>query len=250
MKIHTQLLGVIVLVLIAKNLAPAQTEQTITAPNGDPRPIATMIAQLRKGRGLPITYEDPRYLFAGDLQDVTEQVRRANDTETLSRTERIIVPKGKAFTFVYSSNDMSTAAGSLETIRRMLSEYARIGGPVFAATDDGKRLHVIPQQAADEAGRLVPQTPVLDTSISITPRARNGLALLSEICAAVSVSSRVQVEVGTVPGNLLAQYSSAKGFDNKPARQVLGELLDGLHSSHTLVWDLYNDLDGYALNIK
>lgn len=242
--------SVIVLALGFANLASAQNELTISAPNGDARPISTILAQLRKAQGLSITYEDPRYRFAGDLQDVTEQVRRVDDTEASSRAERIVVPKGKPFTFVYSAKDVSTGSGSLKTIRRMLSEYARIGGPVFAATDDGKRLHVVPQQAADEAGKLVSQTSVLDTSISIAPGTRNGLDLLSEICAAVSVSSRVRVEVGTVPGNLLAQYSSAKGFDNKPARQVLGELLDGLHSSHTLVWDLYNDLDGYALNIK
>jgi hypothetical protein len=132
----------------------------------------------------------------------------------------------------------------------MLSEYATVGGQVFSVSDDGKRLHVIPQRAADETGRMMPQTPILDTLITIAPKQRNGVALLAAICEAVSASTGVKVEVGTVPANLLAQYRTSVGVKNQPARQAMTELLDALHGTRTLVWDLYDDSDGYALNIN
>jgi hypothetical protein len=41
-----------------------------------PRPIATAVQTLVSRYGVVITYEDPRYAYAGDLQDVANLVRK------------------------------------------------------------------------------------------------------------------------------------------------------------------------------
>jgi hypothetical protein len=42
----------------------------------DPRPLNEAIYQFVRRHPITVTYEDPRFEFAGDLRDVTDQVRR------------------------------------------------------------------------------------------------------------------------------------------------------------------------------
>lgn len=118
-----------VLALGTVTAAVAQTTTSITVPGDDPRPISTVLRDLQEKYGLSVTYEDPRYQYSGDLQDVSERVRRGNSG---ARGEPVLVPRGKPFKFVYSLSDVGSPEESRNTVARMLSEYARIGGPVFS----------------------------------------------------------------------------------------------------------------------
>src|SRR5262245_54420252 len=45
----------------------------------DPRPVAKALERLEDKYGWRITYEDPRYAYPGDIEDVTTKVRKDLD---------------------------------------------------------------------------------------------------------------------------------------------------------------------------
>jgi len=67
-----------------------------------------------------ITYEDPFYLYASDIEDVTLSVRRDGQTEP-----RVLVPRGGPFFFQYP------AAASVDSsvLDKLVDEYNLSGHP-------------------------------------------------------------------------------------------------------------------------
>lgn len=223
-------------------LATAQETVTVKAPSDDlSRPVSSIIDQIRKQTGASITYEDPRYVSHSDIEDVTDAVSKASDPEK-KYGRRILIPKGHPITFVYTPSDMKTLGSAKAVLERLVREYALGGGPEFTVTQDGTRLHVLPNQVLDTSGTLVHQGSVLEAVITVAPAHRDGGQLLQAICDAVRSKTGTEIEIGpSAPGNYLARFETKDGITNLPAAKAIANLLDAASPKATFDWDLYYD---------
>ncbi len=223
-------------------LATAQELVTVKAPSDDlSRPISSAIDQIRKQSGASITYEDPRYVNQSDIEDVTDTVSKASGPEK-RYGPRILIPKGHPITFVYAPSDMKTSTSAKAVLERLVREYALGGGPVFAVTQDGTRLHVVPNKVLDASGALVHQDSVLETVITVPPARRTGGQLLQAICDAVRSKTGNVIEIGpSLPSNYLARFETKEGITNLPAANAIANLLDAASPKAIFDWDLYYD---------
>ena len=230
----------------------AQDSVTITSDPSDlSRPVSTLLDQLRRRERVSVTYEDPRYSNANDIEDVTSQVARNIFEVQKEYGPRTLVPKGKAITFVYSPQDLSSPDGAKAVIERMLREYSLLGGPTFVVVRDGVRLHVWPSEGLDGVGNKVRQESILDTIISVPPGRRDGGQLLQAICDQVKRQTGYEIGVGpSAPSNNLARYKTTRGIRHETARTALEHLLDRLALPNSFDWDLYYAPDdkSYGLN--
>ncbi len=229
-------------------LATAQELVTVKAPADDlSRPVSSVIDQIRRQTGTSITYEDPRYVNQSDVEDVTGAVSKASDLEK-KYGPRILIPKGHPLTFVYAPSDMKSPSSAKAVLERLVREYALGGGPVFDVTQDGTRLHVVPNQVLDASGALVHQSSVLETVITVPPARRTGGQLLQAICDAVR--SKTGYVIGIGPSNNLARFETKDGIANVTAAKAIASLLDAASSKAVFDWDLYFDPadKSYGLN--
>jgi hypothetical protein len=121
--------------LVAANLhtaaTGAQTAQDVTQLSvNDGSPVAKAIEELVARYGYVITYEDPRYAYEGDLQDVTTQVRRDLDQYPPGKAPKVIVPRGGKLSVTLSTStfvDTQTVASVLD--RLTLKVYVGVISP-------------------------------------------------------------------------------------------------------------------------
>jgi hypothetical protein len=248
---------ILTFVILAGCLASSGDAQDSVTISSDPkdlsRPISTLLDQLRKREKIAVTYEDPRYSNSADIQDVTSEVARNLSPAEEKFGRRILVPHGKAITFVYASQDMRSPEGAEAVIERLLREYQALGGQTFTVRRDGARLHVVPSDLSNAAGDRVKQESILDTVISIPPGRRDGGEVLQAICDQAQKQTGYEIGVGpSVPGNNLARYRTDEGIENESARMALEHLLDKATLPGSFVWDLYYDPadGGYGLNFS
>jgi len=231
----------------------AQSSTTITSdPRDLSRPISTLINQMRQRERISITYEDPRYRNAADIEDVTADVSKGSDTEK-TYGPRILVPKGHAITFVYAPTDVGSPEATKAAIERMLREYSSLGGPGFFVERDGVRLHVLPSQVLNLNDDRVKQYSILDTVISVPPARRDGGELLEAICRQIQAQTGYKIGVGpSAPANSLARYRTNEGIESQSGRAALEHLLDSATFPGSFVWDLYfgPDVKTYMLNFS
>lgn len=241
-------LALAVFLSLLSPLSGGQDAATISSDLRDlSRPVSTLISQLRKREHVSVTYEDPQYSNSADIEDVTAEVVR--DASTVRG--RVLIPKGKAITFVYAEEDLRSTEAAKTMIARMLSEYEALGGPKFDVIGSGPRLHVIPAQILNAAGNRVRRGSILDTPIFVPSDSRNGSQLLEAICNEVRRQTGYEIGIGpSAPGNVLMGYKTSQGFRNETARTALGQLLDSASAPGSFVWDLYYDPAGkdYMLN--
>jgi hypothetical protein len=205
-----------------------------------------------KARKIPITYEDPRYRNSADIEDVAARVARNLSPAVVKFGRRILVPRGKAISFVYSPQDLRTPEGAEATISRMLREYEALGGATFTITRDGGRFHVVPAKELEVTGERVSQASILDTVITVTPGQRDGGQLLHAICDEVRKQTGHEIGIGpSGPSNYLARYRTSKGIAEQSATEALENLLDTAAPRGSYVWDLYYAPGdrGYGLNV-
>lgn len=220
---------------VAPPIAANGQPRLVTVNNG--RPLATVITELEQRHGWVVTYEDPPYEFDGDIDDVTESVRRDFSPGAKSR---VLVSRTKAFMFEYGNGtEQVTPAGVLSAL---LEDYHRHFSNVSTfrlLQTSGDVFHVVPETSAGRDGNPLTRRPQLDTRISIEDGERDGLAMLKAITEAVSSSqgSETPIAPGMVPLNLLAQTKIYGGARNEVARDVLTRTLAA--TGARLSWKLF-----------
>jgi hypothetical protein len=203
----------------------------------DPRPVAKAIEELFNRYGWQITYEDLPYGLMTDMPHVTPSVQEGG-----SLAPGATLAKGSlSFALPSAGQDQASVVESL-----VKTYNASGGGNVFAIVHGVRLLHVVPQKVRGLSGTV---NPVLDTVITVEPKARNALELLDEICKKVSIGAKTNVVVGTVPTNRLVQTETSIGGSRKTARSILEQLI--LEGGVPLSWELFYDPEykSYALNI-
>ncbi len=217
----------------------AQTYVVVLSVN-DGRPMGQAVLSLIRSYPVTITYEDPRYEYAGDLRDVTRQVSKTRHPQA-----RAIVPRGGALHATYEvSQDTGRPVDMADAIQKVIdaNNLARHGGH-FELRRSGETFHVVPTEVRDNKGRWIPQQSVLDTRITFSSGGeRDGFELIETILQEVSVASGQKIVGGL---NLATTCSTAACVQNKrtveaqneSARDVLMRLVNSLSRRYT--WVLY-----------
>ncbi len=242
--------------LLFNQLADAESKSVSI---NDPRPIAKALERLEAIYGLPITYEDPIYIHESQLADVTERIRR----EPHSSANRVLIPKGETLSFTYNlpttgiypgggrrQSNADRKAAVVEAIGSIFHGHAVSGGAsTFTVIEDNGLFHVIPADFVNTAGNTEKATPLLDTTMTITPQQRTGADLVREICHSLSLSTGQTVVVGTTPASLLAKHATTIADSDATARSLLSRLFAEMRVP--LSWQLFFDpgLQLYVLNI-
>jgi len=186
-----------------------------------PRPVGRAVHQFAEEYGYVITYEEPRWLYDGDLVDVTDKVRR---TPWKPGDLRIFSPKSGTITVEYPLS----AEGWPTDVRRVIDDVLRLDaeriGERFKVLQDGEDFHVVPIRTRDATGQWVAVTPILDTRISI-PVTRHYIGdYFLEICRELSKQTSQPIEAGSWPLKLFLG-STTDGADDEIARDVVMRLL-------------------------
>lgn len=240
--------------LVAAILGNASASpKNITVQSG--RPVAEAIQELEKKYGWQITYEDPPYVYYGDLTDVSDidwpgvpvrsppQLQLARESGGHHRT---LVPKGGSLSFTLPSADPDEL-GAVEALLKSYNESHR--GFEFAVVQGDGLVHVVPRQARGLSGNLEPVKPVLDTVITIEPRGRTSYALLEEVFKKISMATGTHVGLGTVSANMLFRSKTTIGGSGRTARSILEQWI--LEEDDGLSWGLLCDAENEcALNVS
>jgi len=226
----------------------AQKPETTTVVG--PRPVREVILEWEKQYGWVITYEDPRFEYANDLEDVTDKVRRdLKPGEPIDPSKRIIGAREQHLSVSYTAPKIpNDTMARFQAANRLVDAFAQTAGNTFSVQQSDTRVHILPGLVKDASGQLQPSRPILDTVISVAARDRNGIELLRAVCDALTGATGHTILVGTIPTNAMAQFRTSVGYENLPARQVLEEFLDKMPNGDRYTWALLFQKD-YALNI-
>ena len=202
------------------------------------RPLGMAVMALVERFAQPITYEDPRYVYEGDLVDVTERVRKDLDKYPPGKAPKVIGPRGGKLSVSSSSTDVAAVLDQL-----VQAQNSSGHGGHFRVERQGEFLHVIPTDVRDKSGNWAPQPSVLDVSISLEAEDRTALELVDTIRRAVSDAAGVKVVLGL---GLSGGISTGKephyrlGAKNEPARSVLVRALTAIAVDRELLtWLLF-----------
>jgi hypothetical protein len=212
---------------------PSQLDQRGAIDVNDPRPLASAVEVLEQRHGWVITYEDPPYLYAPDISDVTAQVRR-----DLSSEPRVLIPKGGSFHFTYVLPSAASPAEASAVLTALLEEYHRSGNSgVFKVVQTATAFHIVPSTFMDTQGRSQATSSLLDVKISTGGEEQTGLQMLQGVIGAISRATGARIWLGSAPLNLLMQTRINETATTASARMILMRLLAATRRS--LSWQIF-----------
>jgi hypothetical protein len=110
-------------------------DERLSVDNG--RPLAEAILILETRLRTVINYEDPPYVYRGDMDDVTESVRRDLDKFAPRKAPRVFVPKGGKLEFVVVQHANGSPDAS-RTLAKLVSDYALTIPPPDSGSRKGR----------------------------------------------------------------------------------------------------------------
>ncbi len=235
--------------------APGRAQQGMAeiAVEG-PRPLALALETLAARHGLPISYEDPVYVFPGDLADVTLEVRRDLDRFAAGTAPRVLVPASGRVEVRYAMGEGGILEHPAAVVQALLDDHAARGNPGrFRLIQETGRFFVVPAEVRDAHGEWVAARSVLETQVTLPAQPRSGPELLAALVAAVGRAAGARVILGVAPVEPLLRARPAFGAAGEPARQVLVRALATGEATarRRLAWQLFYDpgLKLHVLNL-
>jgi hypothetical protein len=231
----------LLIVLVVLGCRVANAGDNVAVVVDDPRPVAMAIQTLVSEYGYVITYEDPRYSFEGDLQDVTAQVRRDLSKYAPDKVPKVIGPLGGKLTLnvppVTTSQDIASALNQL-------IQFKTGNGGHFRVQQTAGVFHVIPTEVRDVNGNWATNPSILDIPISMSLEKRTEYGTLDAICKAVGLAAHVNIRMGAGVGQGVMPDGDAPLYpleaSNESARSVLLRALAST-SSRRRTWMLLYD---------
>jgi len=226
-----------------------QVVHATTLSVDDGRPVAKAVQTLVSQYGYAITYEDPRYAYDGDLQDVTTQVRKDLDKYPPGKAPKVIAPLGGKLTLNVPS---TMGLSDVSSVLNQLVQSSPSGH--FRVQQTGDVFHVVPTEVRDRDGNWALSSSILDVPISIPTKDRSESEIMDAICQAVSSIVQVEVDVsGIRVGGFRSEAGPTLyrfGADNELARSVLMRAL-ATTSNNKRTWLIFYDVGQklYVLNI-
>lgn len=196
------------------------------------RPLEAVIRELENRYGWIITFEDPPYEAAADLEDITLEA-----VKDLNTKAKVIAPRRRHFEFHQSRVDASRPE---EVLSVLIRDYNDSGnGDEFELRRTGAVFHVVPTVSSDAIGIRTSRQSRLDVRVTVPQGERSVMALLQMIIAQVREQTGVHVTLGIVPQNALAQKTVRFSATNERAQDVLVRALATMEAN--LSWRLQCD---------
>jgi hypothetical protein len=188
--------------------------QTFEIEVRDARPVAKAAVLLEGNNGFVVTYEDPPYLNAADLDDVTKVPQGGR---------RAMIPKARTIEVREGFSRRNGSETPTAMVNRVLDADAQsqTGARNFEVRSSGAILHIVPTRVRNEVGDWVAVKPILDQPVTIPLGTRSHYALLQMLCESLTASTGAKVSMFTVPVNRLANRVVESEAKNEPARSVL-----------------------------
>jgi hypothetical protein len=199
----------------------------------DGRPLATVIRELENRHGWRVTYEDPTYEYARDLEDVTVIARRGN---VPPGAPRLLVPRDRLFRFEYNTNSNRPQ----EVLPALVKTYnSASASDAFQVIQQGAIYHVVPTRSLDAKGEPRERRSRFDVAVTVDDRERSAYEMLDTVLKQVSASTGEQVGLGVVPMNLLMSAKLRGGAQKENARDVIVRTLEA--TKRDTSWQLFCD---------
>jgi hypothetical protein len=218
-------------------ISAASWSQIITS--GRPLSEAAILLQGRFAK--PITYEDPIWIWEGDVGS--------------SETVRGLYPKNRSFSLPDELSPDYKSELDLALMLKIVAAYHdQTDGPRFRILPSRWGFHIVPLEVRDITGRRVSVTPLLETQIDIPVENRTPSMHFEEICDALTRASRIKIIAGAPwldqvfePNGIIPPRSRALTREeerqvsfpwgtNAVAREALIDLIE--LSAATLSWNV------------
>ena len=229
----------IALVCHGQTSAPTTAAVNIDSQKELSGTLYEVAGQLEKMYGYSISYEAPKQVFPGDLEDQTLEVRRDLANFPRGNAPRVLAVR---------RNDLSLKVKSArivesDYVEQVVTEALELhngsaAGVHFRLAKDADGFHIVPSEVRDSNGMWVAATSFLDTRISLTKQSRTALEAVAAIGKAIAATTGVQGGLMTGPLNLLASVNGTWEAKDEPARNVLRRVLNDvpLKEGNSLGW--------------
>jgi len=211
----------------------------------DPRPVQAAVASLLESYPVTITYEDPKYEFADDIVDVTDQMPSKPEV-------RVLGPRGGILQASYeTSKDTGWPVSMTATLEGIVAakNVSDTGGR-FRVEQRGDVFHVVPAETKDAHGAWVARGSILEVPISISATEMSGIELLDLLVKTISEAAGTTIQVSANAFvNSLVRYRGTVEAKNEPARDVLVRVLHAVSPRFTWLLDYDPTFKFYVLNI-
>jgi hypothetical protein len=187
-----------------------------------PRPLDSAAITIAEQFGIPVSAEDPPYVYQDDVKDVTAEVaRRANPLR------RILVPKGGRLEVQFTLRPDGSPVDVRALLRDLVSRANAQFPFGYRLDDDGVSLVLVPTHTRDLLGRAVEITPLLERRVTIPPGSRTIAATAKLMADALSAQTGLRVSCcqGVVAGIPWGMMEVAFEARDEPARSVLKRLI-------------------------
>ena len=219
------------------------------------RPVADAALKLEQLYGWPITYEDPPYVYAGDLEDATSRVRRDGKSAKEPGVAQILLPRSHSFMLNLEASArpaMGTRApetAARAAILAMLKSYSEsIGGvQMFSLTEADGLFHIVPTQRRDKSGQWEKIVPLFDSPVSLSGGLGDVIEIVTQVCRSLRPQPGERVDLFTT-------WQPARSYiEPKPgesARSILSRLMAEQNFPLPVSWAVfYQPGWGYMLNL-
>lgn len=215
---------------------------SVLLTSDDPRPLGAAVLALVRELGLNVSYEDPRYEFAGDLKDVAALYHKGYATAPPGSKPQMLVPRGGRFIVNFPESEDTGAI-----LERVLAAAAHSVPAIrFRIERTEAAWHVVPVGSRDARGTFVARPAILDARISLPDQERTAQQAIDAILAAVSAANHVHVDPGafSLDGGIVSESGSPKfrlAANDEPARVVLMRAFDAIEKERNvrLTWLLF-----------
>jgi hypothetical protein len=196
------------------------SQATLIVDSG--RPLDSAAITIAEQFGIPVSAEDPPYVFHDDMKDVTAEVARSTNP-----LRRVFVPKGGRLEVQFTLSPDGSPVDVRVLLRELVGK-ANVQFPFgYRLEDDGDSLTLVPARTRDMLGRVVGITPLLDRRVTIEPGVRTIAETAKLMADALSAQTGLRVSCcqGFVAGVPWGMREVAFEARDEPARSVLKRLI-------------------------
>lgn len=217
------------------------------------RPVLRAIMDLESKYGYVITYEDPRYVYQGDLRDTTKE-RRDLYRWAPGKAPKTVVPVGGSLALTLPSGTAVDESTMYGIVQHLLGYWldSNQGGAHFEVEQEGAVFHIVPTEVRNTNGNWQPTESVLTIPISLPSQPRTERMTFRAIGEAISAAAGVKVAAVLNSGFVVgppetAQYSL--GAHDEQASSVLMRAIKMVGKK--MSWYLWYDsmAHDYLLNV-
>ena len=213
-----------------------------------------MVLDLISKCGCVITYEDPRYVYEGDLRDASQEHRHL-DRFPSGGAPKVSIPVGGSIELTVPNGAQlreQTTNDLLQQLVQSWSDSNQGGGHFEVLRQDGV-FHVVPIEVRDQNGNWEAAQSILADPVSVPTQSRDDWQTYKAIGQAIGAAANVKV-VTILNGGLILGGSPFRnqyvfGAQGEPADDVLMNAFKLMGKTRTWLLTYEPTTHVYFLNI-